>query len=131
MIRALTLALALATPLAAQEASPIEDTIASQLEAFNARDVDEAWTYASPMIQGMFGNPANFGMMVERGYPMVWSNDSVRFLDRRTEGGATYQRLSLRDTQGGLHWLEYRMIETEGGWRIDGVWLLPAPDLGV
>ena len=133
MLRALTLVLALAAaPLAAQDtASPIEDTIASQLEAFNARDVNEAWTYASPMIQGMFGNPSNFGMMVERGYPMVWSNDSVRFLDQRSENGAVFQRLSLRDAEGGTHWLEYRMIETEAGWRIDGVWLLPAPDLGV
>ena len=130
---ALSLAVALATsPLAAQEAaSPIEDTIASQLEAFNARDVGKAWTYASPMIQGMFGNPATFGMMVERGYPMVWSNESVQFLDQRSEGGAVYQRLSLRDAAGGRHWLEYKMIETQGGWRIDGVWLLPAPDLGV
>ena len=138
MFRALTLALALAlaaAPAIAQDGpndiSPIEDTIAGQLDAFKARNIDEAWAYASPMIQGMFGNPANFGMMVELGYPMVWNNDIVRFLEQRTENGAVIQRLSLRDAQGGVHWLEYRMIETEDGWRIDGVWLLPAPDLGV
>ena len=133
MIRPLALALLLGLAPAVLKAqdSPIETVIEGQREAFNDRDVAEAWTYASPMIRGMFGNPRNFGMMVERGYPMVWTNRDAAFLDRREENGAVYQRLSLRDAAGGTHLLEYKMIETAQGWRIDGVWLLPAPDLGV
>ena len=132
MVRALAFALCLAAaPLSAQTASPIEDVISDQLAAFNDRDVMEAWQFASPMIQGMFGDPGTFGMMVERGYPMVWSNSDARFLEQRSENGATYQRLSLRGPDGTLHYLEYKMIETEAGWRIDGVWLLPPPDIGV
>lgn len=117
-------------PAQAQDARAIEDVISDQLNAFTARDVDTAWTYASPMIQGMFGNPQNFGMMVERGYPMVWNNSDVRFLELRDVNGAPTQKIMLRDTRGGLHILDYSMIETEDGWQINGVQLLEPPDVG-
>lgn len=106
----------------------IEDVIGSQLQAFNDRDVTEAFSYASPMIQGIFREPNNFGMMVERGYPMVWDNADVRFLDLREEGGLILQRVMIEDADGTIHTLEYAMIETENGWQINGVALI-APDL--
>ena len=127
---ALILLLAGLAPAAAQDQGAIEDTIGSQLEAFNARDIDEAWSYASPMIQGMFGTPQNFGMMVQRGYPMVWTNSEVRFLELREINGRLWQKIMLRDEAGGLHILDYQMIETEDGWQINGVQILPAPDVG-
>jgi len=114
----------------AQDSGAIEDVIGSQLQAFNDRDVDEAFSYASPMIKGMFGTPQNFGLMVERGYPMVWTNSDARFLDLREVAGRLYQRVLVRDAQGGLHVLEYQMIETPEGWQINGVSVLPAPDVG-
>jgi hypothetical protein len=106
----------------------IEDVIGSQLQAFNDRDVTEAFSYASPMIQGIFREPNNFGMMVERGYPMVWDNADVRFLDLREEGGLILQRVMIKDADGTIHTLEYAMIETDNGWQINGVALV-APDL--
>lgn len=78
----------------------------------------------------MFGNPQNFGVMVERGYPMVWSNRDLTFLDQQTFDAFTIQTLRLRDINGGIHVLEYRMIETPNGWRIAGVQVLPQPDVG-
>jgi hypothetical protein len=45
----------------------IEATIAGQFDAFRAGDVDGAWTYASPNIQGLFGSVENFARMVEQG----------------------------------------------------------------
>ena len=70
-------------PVAAQaQDQSIEDVITSQLQAFNDRDIEEAWQYASPMIQGMFRTPENFGNMVRNGYPMVWDNSDVRFLEQ-------------------------------------------------
>jgi len=131
MIRILTLLIwLLAAPLAAQERD-IESVIADQLRAFNERNVDDAWQYAAPNIQGMFGNAQNFGMMVERGYPMVWTNSDVQFLDSQEFGAATSQVIRLQDISGGFHYLEYRMIETADGWRIAGVQILPQPDVGV
>ena len=119
----------LATATLAQDRDAIEDVIGSQLQAFNERDVDTAWTFASPMIQRLFGNSANFGAMVQNGYPMVWDNRDTEFLD--LEGGPArfLQRVFIRDT-GGAGWiLEYEMIETAQGWRINGVRVLPAPEM--
>jgi hypothetical protein len=117
-------------PAQAQDQVAIEDVITQQLDAFKDRDVATAWTFASPMIRGMFGNPTNFGMMVQNGYPMVWDSTDVEFLDLRTEGGALIQRLSLRDAEGVRYVAEYQMIETPDGWQINGVTIVPAPDVG-
>lgn len=119
-----------ATSVVAQDNSAIEDVIGSQLNAFNDRDVDEAWQYASPNIKRLFGSPGNFGMMVQQGYPMVWDNADVRFLELRDVAGNLWQKVMVRDAQGGLHVLDYQMIETAQGWQINGVQLLPAPDVG-
>ena len=119
-----------ATAVFAQNADAIEDVIGNQLEAFNNRDVSEAWQYASPNIKRLFGNPANFGMMVQQGYPMVWDNADVRFLELRDVRGNLWQKVMVRDANGGLHILDYQMVETAEGWQINGVQLLPAPDVG-
>ncbi len=114
----------------AAQADPLEDVITSQLDAFNARDADKAFSFASPMIQRLFGTPENFGTMVARGYPMVWDNDFVRFLDRRNAAGSVYQRLLMSDANGIPYILEYKMIPAGTGWQIDGVDILPAPQAG-
>ena len=114
----------------AQDNGAIEGVIGSQLEAFNSRDIDTAWTHASPNIKRLFGSPDNFATMVERGYPMVWNNAEVRFLELREIRGNLWQKIMLRDAQGGLHILDYQMVETADGWQINGVQLLPAPDVG-
>ncbi len=119
-----------ATSAFAQDSDAIEGVIGSQLEAFNNRDVSEAWQYASPNIKRLFGNPGNFGMMVQQGYPMVWDNADVRFLELRDIAGNLWQKVMVRDAQGGLHILDYQMIETSDGWQINGVQLLAAPDVG-
>lgn len=107
----------------------IEATIGAQIEAFLADDFATAFTFASPNIQGMFGNSDNFGRMVRQGYPMVWRPGDVQFLELRDEGGLLWQKVMIRDQAGGLHVLDYQMIRTGEGWRINGVYLLPAPDL--
>lgn len=107
----------------------IEDVIGGQLEAFNARDLPTAFGFASPMIKGIFGNPGNFGSMVSRGYPMVWNNSDVRFLEPRTDGPLVFQRVMMRDENGAVHVIEYEMIPVEESWQIDGVTLM-APALG-
>lgn len=116
--------LMLATAAFGQASDAIKDVIGSQLEAFNDRDVTEAYSYASPMIKGIFRDPANFGTMVERGYPMVWDNSNVRFLGLREEAGMQIQTVLIQDQQGNFHTLEYAMIETAEGWQINGVQLV-------
>jgi hypothetical protein len=119
-----------ATAVFAQDSDAIESVIGNQLDAFNDRDISEAWQYASPNIKRLFGDSGNFGMMVQQGYPMVWDNADVRFLELRDLGGMLWQKVMVRDAQGGLHILDYQMVETAQGWQINGVRLLPAPDVG-
>lgn len=138
MIRtfALSFLLAFATvlPSAAQEvleANPeIEAVIGNQFDAFRAENVLDAWQYASPNIQGLFGDPENFGRMVQQGYPMVWNPAEVDFIDLQSFGAVIVQRVEVVDQAGNLHYLGYAMIETEDGWRINGVQVLRAPALG-
>lgn len=119
---------------AAQEVLPpdpgIEATISNQFNAFVSRDVDAAFSYASPMIQGMFGTPERFGTMVQRGYPMVWDPGQIEFIDLQTLGGVIVQRVQVIDQAGTVHYLGYAMIETEAGWVINGVQILRAPGVG-
>ena len=138
MIRAAILSLALAIfavlPTSAQEAlapnPDIEAVIGSQFNAFRAEDVTGAWQYASPNIQGQFGNPQNFGRMVQQAFPMVWQPGQVDFIDLQTFGAVIVQRVEVVDQAGNLHYLGYAMVETENGWRINGVQILRAPSLG-
>ena len=108
----------------------IEGTIQSQIEAFRADDFNEAFTFASPNIQSLFGNADRFGSMVKNGYPMAWRPDELRFLELREIAGSLWQKVLIRDGAGTVHILDYQMIETAEGWRINGVQLLRAPDVG-
>ena len=107
----------------------IEAVIGAQIEAFLKGDVGEAFGYASPLIQGLFGNPENFGRMVRQGYPMVWRPGDVQYLELREIDGALSQKVLIRDQAGSVHVLEYEMVETGDGWRINGVQILQAPDV--
>lgn len=116
-------------PAPAQE-DAIRGVIDSQLDAFQADDVDRAWTYASPAIRGLFRTPENFGRMVREGYPMVWRPADVRYLNLEERGGQLVQRVLIADRNGALFTVEYYMIETEDGWQINAVQVLPAPGIG-
>jgi hypothetical protein len=121
-----------ATAVLAQdaEAAEIEATINGQMEAFRAKDVDAAFEFASPMIQGMFGNSARFGTMVEQGFPTVWNNETVQYLELSDLGPRWVQRVILRDGTGGFQMYDYMMVRMAEGWRIDGVAEVKAPDVG-
>ena len=118
-------------PALAQDALPpepgIEATIGAQIDAFLKDDFAEAFTYASPNIQGIFGSSDRFGDMVKNGYPMVWRPDEVQYLELREIAGNLWQKVLIRDRSGAMHLLDYQMIETGDGWRINGVQLLRAP----
>ena len=122
-------------PIAAQTApeaatGSIEGTIRGQIDAFLADDFNRAFTFASPMIQGMFGTPENFGAMVRQGYPMVYHPTSVRMLEQREVSGNIWQRIMVTDQAGATHMLDYQMIQTDKGWQINGVQLLPSVGVG-
>jgi len=119
--------LMLATSSQAQNTT-IEDTISQQLQAFNERDIEGAWQFASPTIQGVFRTPDNFARMVQNGYPMVWDNSDARFLDQQQVGSGVRQEVLIRGPDEAFYILDYLMIETPSGWLINSVQVIPAPD---
>lgn len=122
--------LGLWAPATAQQA-PIEDTIRSQIDAFLSDDFATAFTFASPNIQRIFGTPENFGRMVEQGYPMVHRPSGVRMGELRDVSGALRQRVFVTDAAGRGHVLDYQMVETADGWKINAVEVLKADGIGV
>ncbi|UWR22036.1 DUF4864 domain-containing protein [Sulfitobacter sp. S190] len=118
------------TPAVADQ-SAIKGTINSQFEAFKTDDFETAFTFASPTLQRLFQTPQNFGRMVTQGYPMVWRPAQVQYLELREDVGVFFQKVMITDQSGGLHVLEYRMQQTENGWRISGVQILDAPGASV
>lgn len=138
LLKAWTLAIALAFLVASEgraaEVLPrepgIETTIQSQIDAFLVDDFAKAFTFASPNIKSIFGSPDRFGQMVRQGYPMVWRPGEVRYLELREISGALWQKVMIRDQAGGIHLLDYQMINTGDGWQINGVQILRAPDVG-
>lgn len=108
-------------------AEAVQGVISRQIAAFLADDVATAFSFASPGIQRLFGTPERFGEMVRNGYPMVWRPGDVRFLGIEGADDARRQIVEITDGAGRLHRLEYSMIRTGEGWRIDGVRFLPAP----
>jgi len=120
----------IAPPSASAQAEDIQATIDQQLEAFQADDFERAFGYASPMLRRLFGTSDNFRSMVTGGYPMVWRPAEVRYLELAEIGGTYLQKVLIKDQSGVVHILAYRMIETPEGWKISGVQIIPAPDVG-
>jgi hypothetical protein len=127
----LVLAGSLLRPLAARADDPadvppadrtaIADVISRQIDAFRHDDAPAAFAFASPMIQGMFGDPAHFLAMVQRGYPPVYRPRSVHIGALVMHDGRIVQRVELVGPDGARELALYTMErEPDGSWRIDG-----------
>jgi uncharacterized protein DUF4864 len=108
----------------------IQEVIGNQFSAFSTGNLIIAWGYASPVIQGMFQTPENFGAMVERGFPMVWRPGEVIFRGMGRRNGRPVQRVQVIDADGRLHLLDYEMVQVDGNWRISAVEIVRAPSVG-
>ncbi|MEM7473142.1 MAG: DUF4864 domain-containing protein [Pseudomonadota bacterium] len=130
-IASMLIIVAAALPAQAQDTrvDAVVGTIQNQLDAFQVDDFATAFTYASPNIKRLFGNPARFGQMVRNGFPMVWRPSEVQFLEFKDQAGQVSQLVLFRDANGVPIVLEYFMVETEQGWQIDGVQPVQAPDV--
>ena len=108
----------------------IVSTINGQMTAFLEDDFDKAFTFASPNIKTIFKSSKNFGKMLKKGYPMVWRNNSVKFMEVRLEGDYVIQTVFVRDFKGNPFLLEYAMVNFSDGWKIAGVHLVTTPAIG-
>ncbi|MEQ9694365.1 DUF4864 domain-containing protein [Shimia sp. SDUM112013] len=125
-----TIVLMVAAGMASADTSKVKSVIQNQIAAFGVNDFDRAFQYASPSIQGLFGSPDRFEVMVKEGYPMVWQAEAVQFLDLRVISGRLWQKVAVRDADGVVHLLDYQMVTVDGVWRINAVQKLPQAGAG-
>lgn len=123
---------AVAQPVSEADRTAIVDVISAQMAAFQGDRAVEAFGYASPSIQRMFGTPAEFMMMVQRGYRPVYRPQSVEFLEMEERNGRLVQPVLIQGQEGRLVVADYFMERQENGdWRIDGCVLREPDDAAV
>lgn len=99
----------------------IQGIISQQLEAFQHDDATAAFSFASPMIQHMFGSPENFMAMVGRGYPPVYRPRQKTFGPLETTNGELIQKVELVGPDGRSYTALYTMEQQpDATWKING-----------
>jgi len=109
--------------------SAIRRVIENQLAAFQRDDGSEAFSYASPGIQRRFGTPDNFMAMVRNGYAAVYRPQEVEIRELRVQGSTIQQEVLFVGPDGRPVIAVYTMQrQADGSWKINGVYLISAPD---
>ncbi|MBU2952903.1 DUF4864 domain-containing protein [Marinobacter sp. F3R08] len=112
--------------LASDKDADIRDTILRQIEAFANNDQEQAWSFASEGIKRRFGSSQVFIDMVREAYPAVHSATAIEFTERVPHGAFEIQAVRLQGPEGKRWDAYYRMVLTEGVWKVAGVRLQPA-----
>ena len=106
----------------------IREVIQGQVDAFRRDDGAAAFGYASPMIQGMFGQSDVFMEMVRQGYRPVYRPQVFDFREIVEMNGEIAQKVHVVGPDGRPVTAVYPMTRLpDGSWRISGCYLL-APD---
>ena len=120
---------AAAQDLSAADQAAIRDVIQRQVEAFRQDDGGQAFGYASPMIQGMFGSPEIFMDMVRQGYQPVYRPRAFDFREIVTLDGQPTQKVHVIGPDGRPVTAYYPMVRLpDGNWRINGCYLKAPED---
>ena len=59
--------------------SEIENVISAQLKAFKAKDIYEAYSFASPQIKRRYPSPEIFDQMVKTSFNDIWNSKQYLF----------------------------------------------------
>ena len=103
--------------------------IQGQMAAFQADAAGEAFAYATPGIQRMFGTPERFMDMVRAGYQPVYRPQEVEFRELRDTAEGLVQSVLVVGPDGVPVMALYIMQQqADGTWRIAGCVLTAADD---
>ena len=133
--RVIALLVLVSTPAYAQstvgdaDRATIIGVIQGQMAAFQADEAGEAFSYATPGIQRMFGTPERFMAMVRAGYQPVYRPQEVEFRELRDTAEGPVQSVLVVGPDGVPVMALYIMQQqVDGSWRIAGCVLTPADD---
>jgi hypothetical protein len=136
ILTALFCALPVLAPAKAQtpdlaDRAAIKSVIESQMAAFLKDDAVQAFSFANPVIQRMFGSPERFMSMVREGYAPVYRPSNVVFGPLDLVEGQWIQAVSVVGPDGQPALALYTMErQADGSWRIAGCTLTKSPGAG-
>lgn len=121
----------------AQDAQPVatpwQDVITAQVQAFRDRDAKTALSFAGRGFQATFPSPETFFVTIMRsGYTPIMESRSHSFGAFQMVGGKSVaQQVTFTGANQQLYDAVYLLTEEESGWRVQGVQLTQTGAVGI
>lgn len=104
----------------------IQSVIEDQINAFQSKDYERAFSHAAPTIKQIFKTTDRFIGMVKNGYEPLYNPDSYAFSRSIEQGGSVYQEVIVTDKAGKQWQAVYTLKQQDdGSWKITGVKMEP------
>ena len=107
------------------ELTKTQDIIESQIQAFQNKNAELAYSYASPMIKLRFNNPQEFMSMVKSFYEPVYNPKQYYFINSKYFEGSIYHQLQIISQSNMSYLATYSLIKDENEWKISGCSVMP------
>ena len=107
------------------ELSITQDIIESQIQAFQNKNAELAYSFASPMIKLRFNNPQEFMSMVKSFYEPVYNPKQYYFINSKYFEGSIYHQLQIISQSNMSYLATYSLIKDENEWKISGCSVKP------
>ncbi len=108
-----------------KELTMTQDIIESQIQAFQNKNAELAYSFASPMIKLRFNNPQEFMSMVKSFYEPVYNPKQYYFINSKYFEGSIYHQLQIISQSNMSYLATYSMIKDENEWKISGCSVMP------
>jgi len=99
----------------------IENVISAQLEAFKAKDIYQAYSFASPHIKRRYPSPEIFDKMVRASFNDIWDSKQYLFKNMNQIDDVTYQEVLVFSQSDVATDYLYSLSKYNGKWLITGV----------
>ena len=107
------------------ELTMTQDIIESQIQAFQNKNAELAYSFASPMIKLRFNNPQEFMSMVKSFYEPVYNPKQYYFINSKYFEGSIYHQLQIISQSNMSYLATYSLIRDENEWKISGCSVMP------
>lgn len=108
-----------------KELTMTQDIIESQIQAFQNKNAELAYSFASPMIKLRFNNPQEFMSMVKSFYEPVYNPKQYYFINSKYYEGSIYHQLQIISQSNMSYLATYSLIKDENEWKISGCSVKP------
>ena len=108
-----------------KELTMTQDIIESQIQAFQNKNAELAYSFASPMIKLRFNNPQEFMSMVKSFYEPVYNPKQYYFINSKYFEGSIFHQLQIISQSNKSYLATYSLIKDENEWKISGCSVKP------